>query len=381
MKEYRFIDSDAHILEPNNIWEMYLEPKFRTEMPRNYTGYYDRDSAGISSEMGFFNDVSSGGYDMPTGYHGKPTVMPGLGEAYDEYARRGFPPEVYVDAMERVGIDYMVVYPTAGLFVCNAPSLRADTAAAYRRAYNNWLYDFCSAAGRRLVGVGSVDLRDPDEAGREATRCVKELGFKGIHINPTPVNEQKLADPFYDRLWATISDLNVPLGIHVGAVNACETIVDDYLPGNPAAGVVAFSIGNMLASTALISGGVLERHPKLRVVHLESGAGWAAFWVYRLAAGVQGGFKGLPIPGLKMLPIEYFQRQCYISADPDDPGIKQVIDVIGDDNLVVATDFGHPEGRHYSHAVEEILKLPGVSDASKRKMMWDNALKLYPIEP
>lgn len=70
----------------------------------------------------------------------------------------------------------------------------------------------------------------------------------------------------------------------------------------------------------------------------------------------------------------------YISADPDDPGIKQVIDAIGDDNLVVATDFGHPEGRHYTHAVEEVLKLPGVSDASKRKILWDNALKLYPIE-
>ena len=121
MKGYRFIDSDAHILEPNNIWETYLEAKFRSEMPRIYTGYYERDSAGNRNEMGFFNDVSSGGYDMPMGYHGKPTIMPGLGEAHDEYARRGFPPEVYLDAMERVGIDYMVVYPTAGLFVCNAP--------------------------------------------------------------------------------------------------------------------------------------------------------------------------------------------------------------------------------------------------------------------
>ena len=96
---------------------------------------------------------------------------------------------------------------------------------------------------------------------------------------------------------------------------------------------------------------------------------------------VQGGFKGLPIPGLKMAPVEYFQRQCYISADPDDPGIKQVIDTIGDDNVVVATDFGHPEGRHYSRAVEEVMSLPGVSEASKRKIMWDNALKLYPIQP
>ena len=78
---------------------------------------------------------------------------------------------------------------------------------------------------------------------------------------------------------------------------------------------------------------------------------------------------------------EYFQRQCLISADPDDPGIKQMIETIGDNNVLVATDFGHPEGRHYSRAVDEVMGLEGVSEASKRKIMWDNALKLYPIRP
>jgi predicted TIM-barrel fold metal-dependent hydrolase len=95
---------------------------------------------------------------------------------------------------------------------------------------------------------------------------------------------------------------------------------------------------------------------------------------------VQGGFRGLEIPGLKMHPIDYFRRQCYISADPDDPGIKQVIEVMGDDNIVTATDFSHPEGRRYARAVKEMLELPGVSEESKRKIMWDNALRLYPIQ-
>jgi predicted TIM-barrel fold metal-dependent hydrolase len=383
MDRVRFIDADSHILEPNNIWERYLEPKFRSEMPRIYTGYYEQDAKGKSTDLAFYNDVSVGGCDMPLeGVHGSPIIMPGLGEAYDDYARQGFPPSTYIDAMERVGIDYMVVYPTAGLYSCAAPNLSAATAAAYRRAYNNWLHDFCSAAGERLVGAASLDLRDPEEAAREATRCVKELGFKAVHINPVPVGERRLYESLYDRLWATISDLDVPVGVHVGALNGCDAMLYHYLPGlGTAESIIAFSIGNMLASTAFIMGGVLERHPRLRVVHLESGAGWAAFWMYRLAAGVQGGFKGLPIPGLKMAPVEYFQRQCYISADPDDPGIKQVIDTIGDDNVVVATDFGHPEGRHYSRAVEEVMGLPGVSERSKRKIMWDNALKLYPIRP
>jgi predicted TIM-barrel fold metal-dependent hydrolase len=82
-----------------------------------------------------------------------------------------------------------------------------------------------------------------------------------------------------------------------------------------------------------------------------------------------------------MLPVEYFKRQCFISADQDGPGIKHVIEYLGDDNLVTAPDFGHPEGRHYQVAVQEILKLPDVPLESKKKMMWNNALRLYPIRP
>src|SRR5205809_647934 len=84
------------------------------------------------------------------------------------------PAEMYHLAMERTGIDYMVVYPSVGLLAVTVPKLAADTAAAYRRAYNNWLHDFCSAAGGRVFGAASVDLRNAEEAAREARRCVKE---------------------------------------------------------------------------------------------------------------------------------------------------------------------------------------------------------------
>jgi hypothetical protein len=71
----------------------------------------------------------------------------------------------------------------------------------------------------------------------------------------------------------------------------------------------------------------------------------------------------------------------FISADQDDPGSQMSIDVIGDDNIVTATDFSHPEGRRYVQAIEMLLELPGVSDESKRKILWDNALRAYSIDP
>ncbi len=393
---YRFIDSDAHVIEPADMFEKYLEPKFRSPMPIAQTDYRGEPLA-FSFKL-VIPSASGGEYVMPFGRDpldaaalartggasfdaGSPVALPGHDEAYAEFARHGFPPEMYKLAMERTGIDYMVVYPSAGLLTTAVPELAADTAAAYRRAYNNWLHDFCSAAGGRVFGAASVDLRDAEEAAREARRCVKEFDFKAVHINPVPVGEHRLYDDFYEPLWQALEDLNVPLAVHTGTGTAADEMLYHYLPRlRTAQTTVAFTIGNILACTALIMGGVLERHPKLRVVHLESGAGWVAFWLDRLAASVQGGFRGLDIPGLKMHPIDYFQRQCYISADPDDPGIKQVIEVMGDNNLVTATDFSHPEGRRYAWAVKEMLELPGVADESKRKIMWDNALKLYPIQ-
>jgi uncharacterized protein len=374
-QQHGFIDSDAHILEPIDIWEKYLDPEFRDEMPRTHCEY-------SGEPLGFSFEIDVGGYNMPIGVPHQPTILPGLGGAYAEYAREGFPPHVYRTAMERVGMEYIVVYPSIGLYVTAAPTLKPATAAAYRRAYNRWLHDFCTEAGKRVLGAGSLDLRDPEEAAREATHCVKDYGFRAMHINPAPVGGHHLWDPCYDRLWATIADLNVPVGVHVSAYNATDPMLQDYLPGLPSAqAVMAFSIGNMIASAGFIIGGVLERHPQLRVVHLESGAGWAAFWLDRLKAGLMGGFRDVNMAGLPRDPIDYFQRQCYIAADTDDPGIKQVIDAMGDGNIVLSTDFGHPEGWRYTRAVEELMEVPGVAAESKRKIMWDNSVRLHALKP
>jgi predicted TIM-barrel fold metal-dependent hydrolase len=370
---HRYIDADSHVLEPSDLWERYLEPRFRRPMPRSIVEY-------AGDPLAFRVQVVVGDQGMPYGPEGSNTPLAGLDEVYAEYAQKGFSPACYRDAMERTGIDYMVVYPTAGLYVNTVPVLDAEVAAAYRRAYNNWLHDFAEECGGRVIGAGAVDLRDAREAAREARRCVRQLGFKAIMINPEPVTEYRLSDPFYEPLWDELEELDVPLAIHVGAGNAAEIWLQHYFPRLQFASTTStFTIGNMLASMTLIVGGVLERHPRLRVVHLESGAGWVGFWLDRMESSAAGGFRGMRIDGLSLSPVEYFRRQCFISADPDDPGIRSAIEVIGDDAVVTATDFGHPEGRGWVHAISDTLAQP-IPDESKRKIMWDNSLRLYDLE-
>jgi uncharacterized protein len=399
-KGYKFLDADSHILEPDDLFEKYLEPGFRSHMPRAWTKYQgDPPAWGIEvitptaqcdggrCEMPFGRDIDVNDPELALGL--KSVVLPGHDVAYSDLARRGFRPESYPDALDRAGIDRMVVYPTAGLWYTQDPHLDAATAGAYRRAYNNWLHDFCSAAGPRAVGAATIDLRDPQEAAREARRCAKEFGFRAVTFNPAPVGEHRIYEGVYDRLWSELEDLDVPVAVHCGTGSPTDEMLYYYLPAlkavpefrfavRAAQSVFAFVLGNMITAAAFIMGGVLERHPKLKVVHLECGAGWVPFWMDRLASGIQGGFRGLEMPGLKLSPVEYFKRQCYIACDQDDPDLRHVTETIGADNVVLSTDFGHPEGRRYIEAAREFLEAP-IPDDSKRKIMWDNGARLYGI--
>ena len=373
-KGFRYIDADAHVLEPHDMWEKYLEPEFHDYMPRHTVDYVG-DPPAWNLEIRVLGSV------MPNFPTGMGMGVPGLKEAYGDYISRGFNGECYREVLERTGIDYMVVYPTVGLYCTAAPGLTPAIAAAYRRAYNNWLFDFCREAGPGVIGTGSIDLRDVQEASHEARRCVRELGFKAITLNPEPVLPIPLHDEYYDPLWAEISDLGVPVGVHVAAGTSLSQVGTEYFPqwtlGRPLA---AFTIGNMIACLSFVGGGVLARFPELRVVYLESGAGWAAFWLDRMKAGVQGASRQWDMPGLALTPIEYFQRQCFIAADPDDPGIALVQATLGDDCIVTGTDFGHAEGMGYMHALDDILELTDLSDELRRKIMWDNPARLYALD-
>src|SRR5208337_4910378 len=117
-RQHRFIDADGHVIEPEDIWENYLEPGFRSEMP--FTRFkYAGNPLTITEEI-------------------------------------------------RVAGDVLPASAAAG--------------AAYCRAYNNWVRDFCVETHGRVIGAGCLDLRDVDAAIKEARRCVKELGMKALRI-------------------------------------------------------------------------------------------------------------------------------------------------------------------------------------------------------
>ena len=81
---------------------------------------------------------------------------------------------------------------------------------------------------------------------------------------------------------------------------------------------------------------------------------------------------------LSRKPSAYFLDQCYISVDVDEYLVTDVIGRLGDDNIVISTDYPHIDA-HYPHAVEEFMETPGLSNSSLKKILWDNFARLYGV--
>ena len=100
--------------------------------------------------------------------------------------------------------------------------------------------------------------------------------------------------------------------------------------------------GDDAGRAGVIWGGVVERHPKIRIAFLESGGGWIAPWLDRMDRHFDD--QGFNDSALKTRPSELFQRNCWISFEPVEGSIAVLADYIGPHKIMWATDYPHPDG-------------------------------------
>lgn len=228
-----------------------------------------------------------------------------------------------------------------------------------------------------------VPLQDIEAAEAEAYRAIRELNLGAVFVRPNPIHGRNPGDRYYDPLYAALQDLGVPLGVHEGGQpgNLPQAGADRYPPGSggSARHICSHMLEQMLSCLSLIVQGTLQRFPKLEVVFLESGCGWVPSWLHRADDHYKRSSQMGSPNRLELLPSEFFKRQCYISTDPGDELVNHVIDWLGVDRVVFATDYPHPDGS-FPHAVDGFLSIPGLSGESKRKILWDNAVRLYHLE-
>jgi predicted TIM-barrel fold metal-dependent hydrolase len=130
-----------------------------------------------------------------------------------------------------------------------------------------------------------------------------------------------------------------------------------------------------MAMLSMIVNGVFERFPRLRVAYMEAGSAWLPSWLHRIEEHLElAGW--LEAPECTKEPIEYFKRNCYVTTEADEQLIYHTIEELGDDRILFETDYPHPDSK-YPRAVETFLAQERVSDDSKRKILWDNAVEFY----
>ena len=219
--------------------------------------------------------------------------------------------------LDAEGIDKVLLYPTIGIAWEGGVS-DPELALAYSRAYNRWIVDFCRTDPSRLYPIAHITLLNPEGAVEEVERARRD-GCVGVYLSPDRAARRgkPLDHPAFDPFWAKVSDLAMPIAFHVVA-REDMTFSPWARSGTGADGVFLFAflaVEVMAAFTQMMATGLFEKYPRLQCAVLEAGSNWITAWLDRLDHKVERG--GFPTT-LKLLPSEYFRRQCVISADPDE---------------------------------------------------------------
>ena len=370
------LDADLHVMEPLDLWERRLPEPYRSRT-RISTG---RDGLLAPSEIEF--TVGEARFSPVQDFILAQSARrwrehPHLAEA-NAHCR----PELTLEGMDVDGIDAAVLVPTTTFLLTTLDGAAPDHALALCRVCNDWVAEFAAADPDRFRWWAWLPRQAPEASIEEATRCVRQLGAAGVACTSGAVDGRLLSDPRFEPLWGAIEDLDVPFGIHLyGAARAMHDDVSRRFFGQPRSAIATGTMNgiyhNMTTLPEMIGAGVLERHPRLRTVIMETGSTWLLWLLDRMDESWELYGPDSDVE-LTMAPSDYFRRQCYVTAEPEERALRYVVADGLVDNLVFTTDYPHHDGA-WPTGVRRLLEQP-IDDAAKRKILWDNAHELFAVK-
>jgi predicted TIM-barrel fold metal-dependent hydrolase len=370
----KYIDADGHVEECLLTFsDKYLDPAFRPLRPtvigRDGLAYW------VIDEQMFPRRVGKGCNNLgtPASYDGKPTRHTALKpdsiesmELTDIGAR--------LRSMDEEEIAIQVVYPS--LFLAYPLTSNTALATALYSSYNRWLGDRLS--GNERIQWAAIANLDDVGAAVQQVREAKSLGASAVMVLGTAGDltfDHPTLLPFFESLAQT----NLPLAVHVGW--SCPALNNIYSHIYPS-GVIAFLVPVMMGLVALISGGVLDRFPDLRVAFLEAGCQWVHFVLermdhrFRRTRNQLSTFHSQTAPRHDLPPMDYVRKgNLFFSTEADDVLLPHVIDLVGEDNMVFGSDM--PHGDREPFVVRKVKERKDISDSAKLKILESNPARLY----
>jgi aminocarboxymuconate-semialdehyde decarboxylase len=261
----------------------------------------------------------------------------------------GWDVEARLAEMAALGVTAQVLMPIPFTFCYDAdPAVTAGLA----RAQNDAIAEIAAAHPDRFFGLGTVPLQDPAAAVAELRRVRTELRLSGVEIG-THVAGTSLHDPSLTPFWAAAEELGAAVFVHPGRFAAPDRTGHNGLDFG-----LARPVETSLAAGALVHGGVLTRHPGLRIC-LAHGGGCTAM----MAGRWQRGWDLLPRPAAltEASPRDLLARLWIDTLTYDAGALGLAAGVFGTDRLVLGTDYPFTVAeRPPGAAVAEAVRTGGV---------------------
>jgi aminocarboxymuconate-semialdehyde decarboxylase len=222
----------------------------------------------------------------------------------------------------------------------------------------------------RFKGLGTLPMQSSALAIKELDRCVNDLNLSGIEIG-SHVNEWNLDNEKLFPIFQAAEDLGAALFVHPWDMMGKEKMPKYWLPW-----LVGMPAETSLAICSMIFGGVFERFKKLKVC-FSHGGGSFPFTIGR----IEHGFKVRPdlvAVDNKVNPKEYLGKFYLDSLVHDEMALKFLVDLFGDEKIVLGSDYPFPLGEHHPG---KLIKTVYENDVDiKEKLLWKNACKFLGIK-
>jgi len=369
------VDADGHLLEDAGLWERYIEAKYRDRAMR-----LARDAEGLEylEIDGKPSKRTRKGYPATLGRMGQTELEAFVPHPDKTYAANmpygACDPDERLKLLDAEGLDAAVLYPTLGI-LWESELEDVELSQAYCRAYNRWIAEFCRGSRGRLVPIAHLSLGDPEAAAAELARAVRD-GCRGAFVVPFVWNGRAHGDPAHDAVFRQAVELDVPLAIHP-AFEPFKLRSARFTDGHrlPLLASVTAADGVRHAFTTFFDHGTFDRFPTLKLVLLESGAGWIGYWLDRLDGVAEATYIGAKA-GLRSRPSDTFRRQVYISGDPDERTLPALMKLYGADRFFWASDYPHPDHTgDYLQALEAMVD--GVAAPDRPGLLGGNVRRAF----
>ena len=370
----KIVDCDTHITEAPDLFTSRAPAALKAKMPR-----VERID-GLDKWMVGDRDFGSMGGNVIRKDNNK--LLGRLAfRKHDDAHPGGHKIPERLQAMDDMGVYAQICYQNSG--VTQAGSLMSlgdpELALAIVQIYNDASAEYQQVSGQRIFNMAHLPFWDKAALEKEARRCV-DIGLKGFVLPDTP--ERVGVPSFMSDYWTPFLEMcdatGTPLNFHLNAAIDPNTLTWDGFAFEQTLAVVAtmFSIGNAATLGNWMVSGRLDRHPGLKIGLIESGMGWVPFAVEAL----EHQFDEMLASKAKELsrrPWQYFRDHFWCTFWFEKVAPKLLLETIGVDNVLFETDFPHPTSLYPGVQAHLVDTLGGYDRTVQKKVLEDNAVKLY----